>query len=301
MNLQGIVGKKLYQSSGFLEDGTRVPLTAVATKGNFITQIKTTDKEGYNSLQLGFGAKKKPQKREINHTKKAGIEHTPRFLREFRSEDIAEAELGKEVLVKDVLKPGDIVDATGVSKGKGYAGVVKRHHFKGGPRTHGQSDRERAPGSIGQTTTPGRVYKGKRMAGRMGHQTATSKNLEVIGITDDGVVLIKGLVPGSVNSIITVRKTGENKKFVPLFKEIKEETKEENQPQEEVSTEATPAQPEEAIAPATDAPADEPTTQDVLQNNSIAIVSEEAKTEEAQGEVKETSSAETKEVKENAS
>ncbi len=245
MSLSGIIGKKIYQTSGFLEDGTRVPLTAVATKGNYITQTKTKDKEGYDSVQIGFESKKKPLKREVNHIKKAGVGHTPRFLRELRVSDLEGAELGKEVLLADVLKPGDIIDVTGVSKGKGYAGVVKRHHFRGGPRTHGQSDRERAPGSIGQSTTPGRVYKGKRMAGRMGNQTATIKNLEVIEILEDGTLLIKGLIPGGVNTIVTVKKTGENKKFVPLFKEVKEEEvkAEEQAPEEAKPQETTPTPP----------------------------------------------------------
>lgn len=239
MSLSGIIGKKIYQAAGFLEDGTRVPLTAVVTKGNHIVQIKTKDKEGYNSVQLGFDNKKKPSKREVNHIKKAGVNYAPRFFKELRVSDLEGLELGKEVLVADVLKPGDIIDVTGISKGKGYAGVVKRYHFKGGPRTHGQSDRERAPGSIGQSTTPGRVYKGKKMAGRMGNQTSTIKNLEVIEIAEDGTLLIKGLVPGGVNSIVVIKKRGENKKFVSLFKEVKEEEiKEEKEDvKEEIKTE----------------------------------------------------------------
>lgn len=107
-----------------------------------------------------------------------------------------------------LLKPGDIVDVVGISKGKGFAGVVKRHHFRGGPRTHGQSDRERAPGSIGQTTTPGRVYRGKRMAGRMGHSRVTIKNLSVVAV-NGAVVILKGLVPGPTNSRVVIRKIGE--------------------------------------------------------------------------------------------
>jgi large subunit ribosomal protein L3 len=242
MILQGIIGKKKYQASGFLEDGTRIPLTAIDTKGNVVSQVKTMEKEGYNSLQLGFETKKKPLKRELNHAKKAGIEHTPRFLREFRSDETADLEAGKEIIASEVLKPGDIVNVVGVSKGKGYAGVVKRHHFKGGPRTHGQSDRERAPGSIGQSTTPGRVYKGKRMAGRMGNERSTARNLEIIEITDDGMLLIKGLVPGGVNTILTINKIGENKKFIPLYKEIKEEPVEEKEVVEEEQVEEIKAE-----------------------------------------------------------
>lgn len=125
----------------------------------------------------------------------------------------------------DTLAPGDIVQVRGISKGKGFAGVVKRHHFKGGPRTHGQSDRERAPGSIGQTTTPGRVYKGKRMAGRMGGNNVTIKNLVVLDVIRD-TITIKGLVPGPRNNRLVIKKTGEVKNFVPLYREIAEEEKE---------------------------------------------------------------------------
>lgn len=120
------------------------------------------------------------------------------------------------------LKPGDVIDVTGVSKGKGFAGVVKRHHFRGGPRTHGQSDRERAPGSIGQTTTPGRVYRGKRMAGRMGGVRATVKNLRVVAVRTDSV-LIKGLVPGPLRSRVTLKRVGEGEKNVSLYERVKEE------------------------------------------------------------------------------
>lgn len=215
--MNGLIGKKQIQTQGFLQDGTRVPLTVISAVGNTVTQVKTQDKDGYNSIQLGFEIKKKADKATVGHSKKAGLEKAARFFKEIR--DAEGLELGSKVSPSDVFKPGDIVDVTGVSKGKGFAGVVKRHHFKGGPRTHGQSDRERAPGSIGQTTTPGHVYKGKRMAGRMGHGNVTVKNLEVIDITNDGALLVRGVVPGSVNSIVIVRKVAENKKFVPLYKE----------------------------------------------------------------------------------
>jgi large subunit ribosomal protein L3 len=219
MNLQGLIGKKTYQTQGFLQNGTRVPLSAVSVSDNFISQVKTTDKDGYNSIQIGFDMKKKPNKALTGHGKKAGLDKTPRFLKEIRVDDVTGLELGTKIDTNAVFKPGDIVDVSGVSKGKGFAGGVKRWHFKGGPRTHGQSDRERAPGSIGQTTTPGRVYKGKKMAGKMGDTTATTRNLEVIEITADGVILIKGLIPGPKGAIVVIKKVGENKKFVPLYKE----------------------------------------------------------------------------------
>ena len=237
MQLLSLIGKKSFQKQGFLQDGTRVPLSGVVVAGNFITQIKTQNKEGYNSLQLGFATKKRPNKAILNHSKKAGLENTPRFFREVKVDDVSDAVLGSEINISEVFQPGDMVDVTGISKGKGFAGVVKRHNFKGGPRTHGQSDRERAPGSIGQTTTPGRVYKGKRMAGRMGHETVTIKNLEIIEVTDDGVLLIKGLVPGSLNSVVKVKKVGTIKNFVPFYKEPSVEA--ENQKQEPIEAQVT--------------------------------------------------------------
>ena len=223
MQVNSLLGKKTRQSQGFLQNGIRVPLSAVLVAGNFITQIKTKDKEGYNSLQLGIESNKKAKRSIAEHAKKAGLKNTPRFFREIRMDDVEGANLGSEINIVDVFAPGDMVDVTGVSKGKGFAGGVKRHGFHGGPRTHGQSDRERSPGSIGQTTTPGRVYRGKRMAGRMGQDTVTVKNLEIIEITNDGVLLIKGLVPGSLNSLVVVKKIGVNKKFVPLYKEVVDE------------------------------------------------------------------------------
>jgi len=221
-----------------LQDGKRVPLTAVNVMGNVITHIKTQDKEGYNALQLGLGINRKARKSIANHSKKAGLENTPRFFKEIKADSTEGAILGSQINISEVFAPGDTVDVTGISKGKGWAGVVKRWGFHGGPRTHGQSDRERAPGSIGQTTTPGRVYRGKKMAGRMGSDTVTVKNLEVIEVTDDGVLLIKGLIPGNVNGLVIVKKTGTSKKFVPLYKETAENEKPAITENTEKSTEA---------------------------------------------------------------
>lgn len=227
MNITGFIGKKSYQTQGFLEDGRRIPLTVVSSLGNKVSQVKTVDKDGYNAVQIGFGIKKKANKPLEGHGKKAGLDKTPHFLREVRLAEIADIKIGSEINISEILEPGDMVDVVGVSKGKGFAGGVKRYHFKGGPRTHGQSDRERAPGSIGQTTTPGRVYKGKKMAGRMGHKQVTVKNLEVIEIREDGTILLKGLVPGIKNSLVIIKKVGKNKKYIPLYKE-ETEKKEEN-------------------------------------------------------------------------
>lgn len=220
-----ILGKKIEQAQRFLEDGSRIPVTIVETGGNIIAQVKTKDVDGYNAIQLGFGTRKKITKPITGHIKKAGITQMPRFFREIATTGDTEGtealKVGSEVHASDLFKPGDIVAVIGTSKGKGFAGVVKRHHFKGGPRTHGQSDRERAPGSIGQTTTPGRVYRGKRMAGRMGHQRTTVKNLEIADVISD-LLIIKGLVPGGRNSLLMIQKMGEGKKFIPLYKEKEE-------------------------------------------------------------------------------
>lgn len=196
-----MLGIKKDQSQKFLEDGSRIPVTSVAVGENKVIAVKTPPKHGYCSIQLTSTS-------------------APLFLREVRLSDADSSsllQLGDIITALSVFKAGDIIDVIGISKGKGYAGVVKRHHFKGGPRTHGQSDRERSPGSIGQSTTPGRVYKGKRMAGRMGKNRVTIKNLRVVDVTDSEI-LIKGLIPGIKNSLIMIRKVGEDKKFIPLFR-----------------------------------------------------------------------------------
>ena len=239
--MNGLIGKKQYQIQGFLQDGTRVPLTEVSTVGNMVTQLKTQDKEGYNAIQVGFGTNKRSDKPTLGHFKRAGLENNPpRFLREIKVESVDGIEPSAAISVEEVFELGDIVDVTGTSKGKGFAGVVKRYKFAGGPRTHGQSDRERARGSSGSGTTPGRVYKGKKMAGRMGNEQVTVKNLEVLDI-QDGKILVKGLVPGTKGSILVVKKVGKNKKFMPLWSEkLVEEI-------EVVTAEEVVATPEETI------------------------------------------------------
>lgn len=216
--IQAVIGQKKDQSQRFLENGTRIPVTEVYTPGNPVVFVRSQNKDNYWSIQLGFGMAKHPSKALLGHVKKeAKLKTPPRFLREVQANGENLPKPGDVVKAADVLKPGDIVDVEGVSKGKGYAGVVKRHHFRGGPRTHGQSDRERAPGSIGQTTTPGRVYRGKRMAGHMGARRKTAKNLQVVEVSEN-TILLKGLVPGGRNTILVVKKRGENKKFLPLHK-----------------------------------------------------------------------------------
>ena len=204
-----ILGSKGASSQTFIE-GFRIPVTKVTVGPCVVTQIKKMDKDGYWAIQIGFSSKKakntsKPLQGHLKATSKDS--RFPRFLREVRVDKEPEVKVGDELKASDIFKAGDVVAVTGISKGKGFAGVVKRHHFHGGPRTHGQSDRERAPGSIGQTTTPGRVYKGKRMAGRMGGEQATVKNLHIISVnTESGEVEISGQVPGNSGSLISIKK-----------------------------------------------------------------------------------------------
>ncbi|MEX1052739.1 MAG: 50S ribosomal protein L3 [Patescibacteria group bacterium] len=217
-----ILGEKSVATQVFKEDGTRWPVTFVKTNPCFIVGIKTKDKDGYFSVKLGFKETKNIKNPVLGELKKAGIKTPLRFLKEIRLEytkDITAIEedkksglqigekklyIGDLVNPMEVFKKGDKVDVSGQSKGKGFQGVVKRHGFKGGPKTHGQSDRWRAPGSIGQSTTPGRVYKGKKMAGRMGMDRVTVRNLEIHDITEDGLY-IKGLVPGAISTLLEVR------------------------------------------------------------------------------------------------
>lgn len=247
MNLTGLIGKKLDQTQGFLEDGSRVPLSVINLSSNTVIQNKTTDRDGYMAVKLGFGTNPKAKSPIKGIATKAGLQETPRFFREIRLENESDLEVAVRISPDEVFTPGDIVDITGTSKGKGYAGVVKRHGFRGGPRTHGQSDRERAPGSIGQTTTPGRVYKGKRMAGNMGNDQVTIKNLLVMDVVD-GILFVKGLIPGPRGSVVVINKVGTNKKFVPLFKLTKEKVE-----NEVVKTAEVPV-----TEPVVEAPAEEP-------------------------------------------
>lgn len=193
-------------------DGVRVPVTKMVAGPVIVTQIKTMTTDKYNSVQLGFSSRRikntsKSLQGHLSKIKKGDQKTLPRFLREVRLDSTESLEVGAQILVSDVLKVGDTVSVMGVSKGKGFASGIKRYGFRGGPRTHGQSDRERAPGSIGQTTTPGRVYKGKRMAGNMGNDQVTVKNLKVIAINiETNEIKISGQVPGTVGTLLTITK-----------------------------------------------------------------------------------------------
>ena len=204
-----ILGSKSLNSQTFIE-GFRIPVTKVIAGPCVVTQIKKMDKDGYWAIQLGFGLKriKNTSKSLQGHLKANAKENKyPRSLQEVRVEKEPEFKVGDVVSVSDVLKAGDIVSVSGMSKGKGFASGIKRYGFRGGPRTHGQSDRERAPGSIGQTTTPGRVYRGKRMAGNMGNDKVTVANLHIISVNkDNGEIEISGQVPGTIGTLLTIKK-----------------------------------------------------------------------------------------------
>jgi large subunit ribosomal protein L3 len=189
----------------FSSAGEARGVTVVEAGPCIVVQIKTQERDGYSAIQVGFGQRKRLTKPMLGHIKQLG---NFRFLREVRVDDPDQYEVG-QTLGADVFEEGDIVNVVGTSKGKGFAGGVKRHHFHGGPKTHGQSDRHRAPGSIGSGTTPGRVRKGLRMAGHMGAERVTVKNLRVFQANAErGVLLIEGSVPGGVNGVVRVTKTG---------------------------------------------------------------------------------------------
>ena len=225
-----LLGKKSVSSQQFDKNGERMPTTFIDTSSCHLIDIITPDKRGYFSVKLGYGQTKNIKKPVKGELEKAGIKTPLRFLREFRLDLPAgrqETNKEKVLLVKEgekegiqigevkifsgdvinptlLIKSGDLITVSGTSKGKGFQGGVKRHGFKGRSHTHGASRDERAPGSIGMTTTPGRVFKGKRMAGRMGNYRVTIKNIEVIEVKENGI-LIKGLVAGAKGGLLEVR------------------------------------------------------------------------------------------------
>jgi large subunit ribosomal protein L3 len=207
--MEAIFGRKLGMTQVFSPRGEAYGVTVVEAGPCVVTQIKTAETDGYNAIQVGFGTRKKLNDPMRGHLKRLG---NFAVLREIRVDNPNEYEVGQS-LGADLFEPGDIIDVTGTSKGRGFAGGVKRHHFHGGPKTHGQSDRHRAPGSIGSGTTPGRVRKGLRMAGHMGDERVTVKNLTVFeSNADRGLLLIEGSVPGAINGFVRLRKTGRKKK-----------------------------------------------------------------------------------------
>jgi large subunit ribosomal protein L3 len=203
--MKGILGRKVGMTQIFDERGEVIPVTIIEAGPCFVAQVKTSERDGYTAVQLGFKEVKPKRltKPQLGHLSKNQLPPL-RYLREIRMSDVGQYEEGQKIRVS-IFDVGDRVDVTGISKGRGFAGVVKRHGFRGGPKTHGQSDRHRAPGSIGAGTTPGRVYKGMRMAGRMGNARVTVQNLQVVLVDPErNLLAVKGAVPGARNGLLVV-------------------------------------------------------------------------------------------------
>ena len=202
---KGLIGKKLGMTQVFDEDGSAVPVTIIEAGPCFVTQIRTLDKDGYSAVQLGFD-EVKPKKLtggQIGHLERNNLPPL-RYLREFRTSK-PEVKPGDKVDVSQ-FEVGGRVDVVGISKGKGFAGTMKRHNFRGGPKTHGQSDRGRAPGSVGATTTPGRVFKGKKMSGHMGSERVSSQNVKVAIVDlDKNLIGVNGSVPGPRGGLVVIK------------------------------------------------------------------------------------------------
>lgn len=204
--INGLLGRKLGMMQVFSPAGEVIPVTVIKAGPCVVTQIRNNDRDGYEAVQIGFEQvePRKLTRPQQGHLAGAGI--LVRHLREFKADNVTDHEVGQIINV-EMFQPGQRVDVVGTSKGRGFAGVVKRYGFRGGPKTHGQSDRHRAPGSIGAGTAPGRVWKGQRMAGRMGGKRLTVQNLEVIEvIPEKNLLLLRGSVPGHRNGLLQIKR-----------------------------------------------------------------------------------------------
>lgn len=204
----GLVGRKVGMTRIFTDDGISVPVTVLEVSNNRVTQVRTSDNDGYSAVQIAFGSRKNSRvtKAEAGHFAKAGVD-AGEVLREFRvdAEKAAEFQPGASVSA-DIFQAGQKVDVSGVTQGKGFAGTIKRHHFAGGPASHGASVFHRAPGSIGQRQTPGRVFPGKRMSGHMGNLRRTIENLRIVEVdAARNLLLVRGAVPGAPGGKVIVR------------------------------------------------------------------------------------------------
>jgi len=204
----GLVGRKLGMSRVFAEDGQSIPVTVVVADPNWVTQVKNIDTDGYESIQVAAGKKRaiRLDKPTIGHLAKAKVESADKFV-EFRltSAELANYKLGDSITV-ETFQPGQAVDVTGVSKGKGFAGTVKRHNFATQDATHGNSRSHRVPGSIGQNQSPGKVFKGKKMSGHMGNKRCTVQNQVVVQIdAERNLLLIRGAIPGAPGSYVVIK------------------------------------------------------------------------------------------------
>ena len=206
--MSGIIGKKVGMTSIFDANGKNIPVTVILAGPNYVTQVRTKEVDGYDAVQLGFDDKKEKNtpKALKGHFEKAGVSPKRKVI-EFQDFE-KEFKLGDEVTVADVFAEGQFVDVSGISKGKGFQGVVKRHGFKGvGQATHGQHNRLRAPGSIGASSDPSRVFKGMRMAGHMGSENITVQNLQIMKvIPEKNLLIVKGSVPGHKNTYLIIKK-----------------------------------------------------------------------------------------------
>jgi large subunit ribosomal protein L3 len=205
--MKGIIGKKVGMTQIFDDNGNVIPVTVIQAGPCYVTQVRSGEKDGYTAVQLGFGEAKAQRltKGELGHLKRNNLPALS-HLREFRLRNgEVDVQEGQQ-LNADIFAKGERVDVIGTSKGRGFAGTIKRHHFHRQPKTHGQSDRERAPGSVGATTTPGRTYKGQRMAGRMGGERVTAENLEVVVVdASRNLLAVRGSVPGANDGIVMIK------------------------------------------------------------------------------------------------
>ena len=206
--MEGIVGKKIGMTRVFDQEGQAIAVTVIEAGPCPVVQVKTKEREGYDAVQLGFGQKRKKLVTQplLGHFNKAKVE-PQRILKEMRTENAGKFKVGQKLGV-DLFSVGEKVRVTGVSKGLGFQGTVRRYKFHGGPKTHGQSDRLRAPGSVGGSSYPSRVFKGQKMPGRMGGEKLTVRNLVVVGVDPEkSLLLVRGAVPGKRNSYLTIRKS----------------------------------------------------------------------------------------------
>ncbi|MGD9487845.1 MAG: 50S ribosomal protein L3 [Calditrichaceae bacterium] len=205
--MSGILGRKIGMTQIFDDKGIVVAVTVVEAGPCYVTQVKTKETDGYDAVQLSFldAKEKKVSKPLKGHFKKVSVA-PKKYIREFESSDLENAELGSEIKA-DIFTAGMQVRVSGLSKGKGFQGGVKRHGFAGGPKTHGQSDRLRAPGSLGQSSYPSRVFKGLKMAGRMGNARTTLKRVQIVKVdAENNLLFLKGAVPGSKNTLLEIKK-----------------------------------------------------------------------------------------------
>ena len=199
----GLIGRKVGMTQVFQDDGTMVAVSVLAIEPNTVTKLRTSERDGYTAVQIGTEVSKRLNKPETGQLKDLPKVAT---IREFRVDSVDDVTVGQVFSIGDLFEAGDLVDVTGVSKGKGFAGVIKRHNFHRGPQTHG-SDHHRAPGSIGPGTTPGRVYRGLKMSGQMGSERVTIKKVRVVRTDPDrNLLLVKGSLPGVRGGLITVKK-----------------------------------------------------------------------------------------------